>query len=64
MFSVQINYNVLGSVICIVTLVYVICSHLQSGDTPLHWAAYKDRVDAVKILHKYGGNMYCENKVS
>ena len=64
MFSVQINYNVLGSVICIVTSVYVICSHLQNGDTPLHIAVYEGKDDSVKILHKYGGNMYCENKVS
>ena len=42
----------------------VICFHLQDGNSPLHIAAWYGRVDAVKVLHKCGGNMYCENMVS
>ena len=37
---------------------------LQSGDTALHYAAYSGYTDAVKMLYRYGGNIYCENNVS
>ena len=57
------NNNVMSSVMYN-NISGVICFHLQDGNSPLHIAAWYGRVDAVKVLHKCGGNMYCENMVS